>query len=215
MTKLHLSSNSQIHNWLYAAAAAKKKCFAAKSFCTWSSTFSQSLMVSVSKSKSVYASLIIVLAKSTWQQLIRAVSCHTQNLLRVLHLSAGQCPGAHNAWDNHFFAVTSPNVDWLWSPYVIGQTIIFSCCGLFFLLLLLLFFPRLISAATDWMSAILPHMVWPLCEFKMQVWNLLHAASWKRRTQKSRHKSSSGHHRTTLSGFIFATKQQYVLHMSP
>ena len=27
----------------------------------------------------------------------------------------------------------------LWSPYGIGQTIIFSCCGLFFLLLLLLF----------------------------------------------------------------------------
>jgi len=23
------------------------------------------------------------------------------------------------------------------------------------------FFPRLISAAADWMSAILPHMVWP------------------------------------------------------
>ena len=31
------------------------------------------------------------------------------------------------------------------------------------------FFPRLISAAADWMSAILPHMVWPECEFKMQV----------------------------------------------
>jgi len=29
-----------------------------------------------------------------------------------------------------------------------------------FVLLFLLFFPRLISAA-DWMSAILPHMVWP------------------------------------------------------
>ena len=31
----------------------------------------------------------------------------------------------------------------LWSPYGIGQTIIFSCCGLFFLLLLILlsFFP--------------------------------------------------------------------------
>ena len=98
----------------------RKKCFAAKSFCTWSSTFSQSLMVSVSKSKSVYASLIIVLAKSTWQQLIRAVSCHTQNLLRVLHLSAGQCPGAHNAWDNHFFAVTSPNVD-RFSKFVTGR----------------------------------------------------------------------------------------------
>jgi len=36
--------------------------------------------------------------------------------------------------------------------------------GSFFLLLLLLllsFFPRLISAAVDWMSAILLHMAWP------------------------------------------------------
>ena len=59
----------------------------------------------------------------------------------------------------------------------------------------------------------------------MQVWNLLHAAHGKRRTQKSRQKSPSGHHRTTLSGYIFATKaridnrkkpvkQQYVHHMS-
>ena len=31
----------------------------------------------------------------------------------------------------------------------------------FVLLLLSSFFPRLISAAADWMSAILPHMVWP------------------------------------------------------
>jgi len=37
------------------------------------------------------------------------------------------------------------------------------------------FFPRLISAAADWMSAILPHT----CEFKMQVWNLLHAGRKK------------------------------------
>jgi len=48
----------------------------------------------------------------------------------------------------------------LWSPYVIGQTIIFLPCD-FFLLLLFLFFPRLISATVDWMSTILPHMVWP------------------------------------------------------
>jgi len=34
----------------------------------------------------------------------------------------------------------------------------FHVCSSFFLLL---FFPRLISAAADWMSAILPHMVWP------------------------------------------------------
>jgi len=31
----------------------------------------------------------------------------------------------------------------------------------FFYLLLLLFFPRLISTVEDWMSNILPHMVWP------------------------------------------------------
>jgi len=41
---------------------------------------------------------------------------------------------------------------------------------------------------------------------KMQVWNLLHAARWKHSTQKSRQKSPSGHHRTSLSGYIFATK---------
>ena len=35
--------------------------------------------------------------------------------------------------------------------------------------LLLFFFPRLISAVADWMSTILPHMVWPECEFRMQV----------------------------------------------
>jgi len=59
----------------------------------------------------------------------------------------------------------------------------------------------------------------------MQVWNVLHTARWKYRMQKSRQKSPSGHHRTTLSGYIFATKahidnrknlatQQYLLHMS-
>ena len=40
----------------------------------------------------------------------------------------------------------------------------------------------------------------------MQVWNLLQAARWKHRTQKSRQKSPSGHYRTTLSGYIFASK---------
>jgi len=41
--------------------------------------------------------------------------------------------------------------------YGIGQTIIFSSCGLF----LSIFSPRLISAAAHWMSTILPRMVWP------------------------------------------------------
>jgi len=44
----------------------------------------------------------------------------------------------------------------------------------------------------------------------MQVWDVLHVARWKYRTQKWRKKwrkkSSSGHHRTTFSGYIFATK---------
>ena len=40
----------------------------------------------------------------------------------------------------------------------------------------------------------------------MQIWNVLHAARWKYRTQKSRQNSLSGHNPTTLSGYIFATK---------
>jgi len=59
----------------------------------------------------------------------------------------------------------------------------------------------------------------------MQVWNVLHAACWKCRTQKLAKKPPSGHHPTTLSGYIFATKahidnwkklvkQLYLLHMS-
>jgi len=112
----------------------------------------------------------------------------------------------------------------LWPPYGIGKTIIFLSCGFFFFLLSS-FFSRLISAVAGWMSAILPHNVWPYCEFRMQVWNVLHAARWKYRTQKSRQKSPSGHHRTNLSGCIFTTKaridnrkklvkKQYAFHMS-
>jgi len=51
------------------------------------------------------------------------------------------------------------------------------------------------------MSAVLPHTVWPWCEFKMRVWNSL-----KIQDAKTRQKSTSGHHHTTLSGYIFATK---------
>jgi len=79
--------------------------------------------------------------------------------------------------------------------------------ALWFLLLLSFYlFPHLVSAVADWMSTILPHMVWPWCEFKMQAWNVLHAARWKYRTQKVAKKSTSEHHRTILSVYIFATK---------
>jgi len=40
----------------------------------------------------------------------------------------------------------------------------------------------------------------------MHVRNVLHASHCKYRMQKSRQKSPSGHHRTTMSGYIFATK---------
>ena len=40
----------------------------------------------------------------------------------------------------------------------------------------------------------------------MQVWNVLHGAHCKYRKQKVIKKSPSGHHRTILTGYIFATK---------
>jgi len=40
----------------------------------------------------------------------------------------------------------------------------------------------------------------------MQVWNVLHAARWKIQDARSRQKSTSGRHRTILSGYIFAAK---------
>ena len=56
--------------------------------------------------------------------------------------------------------------------------------ALWFLSFYLFFFPRLISSAADWMSAILRHMMWPWCEFRMQAWNVLQADRWKYRMQK-------------------------------
>ena len=40
----------------------------------------------------------------------------------------------------------------------------------------------------------------------MEVWNVLHADRWKCRTRKIAKNLPSGHHRTTLSGYVFATK---------
>jgi len=49
----------------------------------------------------------------------------------------------------------------LWSPYNRADHYIFALWFLSFFFFLLSFFPRLISAVGDWMSTILPHMVWP------------------------------------------------------
>jgi len=63
----------------------------------------------------------------------------------------------------------------LWLPCVADANIIFLSC---FFFLPSSSLPHLISAVADWMSTILPHMVWPECEFRMQVWNVQHAARW-------------------------------------
>ena len=91
----------------------------------------------------------------------------------------------------------------LWPPCVIRQAVIFSSCDFF--LLSFFFFPYLISVVTDWMSTIHVHMMWTQCKFRMQVRSVLHAAHWKCRIQIIAKNSPSGHHPTTLSGYIFAT----------
>jgi len=58
--------------------------------------------------------------------------------------------------------------------------------AVWFLSYIFFFFTRLISAVADWMSAILLHIVWPWCEFRMQVWNVLHATRWKLQDAKTR-----------------------------
>ena len=97
-------------------------------------------------------------------------------------------------------------------------------CGFFFLS----FFPRLISPAA---IRCLPYLhTW--CGLsanlgcRSETCCTVHAARWKCRTRKIAKNSPSGHHRTTLSGYIFATKaridnrkkivtQQYVFQMFP
>jgi len=78
--------------------------------------------------------------------------------------------------------------------------------ALWFLLLSFFFFSSPNLSSRRVMSIILLHMVWPWCEFRMQVWNVLHVACWQYRMQKWRKKSPSAHHCTTLLGYIFATK---------
>jgi len=87
----------------------------------------------------IFSQLTLELHK-VWQRLC-AIAC--PNIFVLCNISCGSSAVATRTF--------------LWSPYVIWQTIIFSCCGLFFFFL---FFPRLISAAADWMSTILRHMVW-------------------------------------------------------
>jgi len=98
---------------------------------------------------------------------------------------------------------------YLWPPYGIKQVITFLPCGFFYLLPSFFFrsFPRLISAVADWMYTILPRIVWPWREFKMQVWKWMCCTRLAGKSGPKNHKKSpSGHHSAILSGYIFATK---------
>jgi len=86
----------------------------------------------------------------------------------------------------------------LWSPCKADAAVI-SIFPLF------LFFLRIISAVGDWMSTIPQHMMWPLCKFRMHCLKCA-ARSSQYRKQKLSQKSLSAHHRTTLLGYMFATK---------
>ena len=82
---------------------------------------------------------------------------------RAAELSEANCRtklSRSKQWLENIRPVTLPS---LWSPYVIGQTIIFLPCDFYLSIFfyLLFFFPRLISAVGDWMSTILLHMAWP------------------------------------------------------
>ena len=78
---------------------------------------------------------------------------------------------------------------------------------LWFVLLLLFLFPRLISAAADWMSAC-HTSTHGVALVRISDAGLKPAACGSLQIQdaKRRQKSPSMHHRTTLSGYIFATK---------
>jgi len=93
----------------------------------------------------------------------------------------------------------------LWSPYRIGQTIIFLPCGFFFL-----------SSSFFLSSPNHSRRRLDVCHTSTHNVTLVRISdagvkrsargSLKMQDAKSRKKSPSGHHRTTLSGYIFATK---------
>ena len=82
-------------------------------------------------------------------------------LLKEFFFRLSICALAANIYPEKVVRWCADN-EFLWSPYVIGQTIIFLPCDFYLsFFFFLLFFPRLISAVGDWMSTILLHMAWP------------------------------------------------------
>ena len=92
-----------------------------------------------------------------------------------------------------------PEHDSLWSPYGLGQTIIFSSCGFFYLSSLFFSSPNL---GHHLYSAGRPSR-W-VCKFRMQVWSVVCAAGWKYRTQKN----SKNRHLGTIAQLCRAISSQ-------
>ena len=86
----------------------------------------------------------------------------------------------------------------LWPPYVIGLYF----CPVISIFFLLLFFPRLISAAADWIIYhTSTHAFGPSANLECLKW----AARGSLETQDAK-QSPFWHHRTTLLGYVFGTK---------
>jgi len=115
----------------------------------------------------------------------------------------------------------------LWPPYVIGGHYIFTL-GFLSIFYRLSFFFFLAKSQRPQIGCIPYFYTWrgPSANLECRSEMCCTRARCKCRTQKSRQKSPSGHHPTTLSGYIFATKpcidnrqklvkQQYLLYMSP
>ena len=111
----------------------------------------------------------------------------------------------------------------LWSPYGIGQTIIFLPCGFFLLFSSSFSSPNLSRRRLD-VCRTSTHGV-ALVRILNAGLKCTARCSLEMQDAKKSQKSPSGHHRTTLSGYIFVTKahidnrkklikQQYLLHAS-
>jgi len=94
----------------------------------------------------------------------------------------------------------------LWPPYVIGQAIMVLSCGFFYFLSIFFSSPNLSRRRLD-----VYHTSHTWCGLSANLRRrsetyVVRAARWKCRTQKIAKNSPSRHRRTTLSGYIFATK---------
>jgi len=138
--------------------------------------------------------------------LLRVVSCDDSDRRRPRRApSIRSCGGSVSKCTarklfNPLPSLLAPPDHFLWSPYGIGQTVIFLPCGYFFL-----FSSHNLSRRR---LDVCHTSTYGVALVRISDAGLKPAACGSLKTQdaKSRQKSPSGQHRTTLSGYIFATK---------